>query len=233
MQSFDLDPEPSRPSQIKTLLSTKPRDGSALPGLFSMIFFLVFSLFYWFDSSGWSDLLSANPEKVYGQHEYWRLFTAIAVHGDIQHLAANAGFFVGLAFLLNAYFGKWVFPVMTFFLGAVINAIALFPSPPQVQLVGASGVVYFMAAFWLTLYFFVERHQPVSRRLMSCVAVTLVLLVPTSYEPMTSYRTHAIGFLVGLASGGSYFLLKKNELRNAEIAPEPDPEPTSQFAGCA
>ena len=40
-----------------------------------------------------SDFLSASREQIFSQHQYWRLFTTVAVHEDLVHFGSNALFF--------------------------------------------------------------------------------------------------------------------------------------------
>ena len=45
---------------------------------------------------------------------------------------------------------------------------------------------------------------------------SLIVLVPTVWDPSVSYRTHAIGFGVGVLFGVVYFLQRKDALHAAE-----------------
>ena len=160
--------------------------------------------------------LTASREQIFSQHEYYRLFTAIAMHADIRHFLGNAIFFWIFGFLLHSYYGKLWFPFLSLFFGAIINALTLALYPPEVTLLGASGVVYFMAGAWATLFFFVERKSHWMKRLIAAVGVSLVLFFPTSYEPEVSYLCHAIGFAVGILVAAIYFRVKKNQIRREE-----------------
>jgi hypothetical protein len=78
-----------------------------------------------------------------------------------------------------------------------------------------------MASFWLTLYIFLERRFPVGKRLLRAVGFILVVLIPTSFNPQTSYRTHAIGFAAGIVVAIPYFLVNRERLRSADVV-EPE-----------
>ena len=67
------------------------------------------------------DLLAAIPRQVRVEGEYWRLFTAIAVHADLRHFLANALFFTFFAYLLYGSFGFWVHPLGMLILAAIIH----------------------------------------------------------------------------------------------------------------
>ena len=80
-----------------------------------------------------------------------------------------------------------------------------------------------MAAFWLALYMGIERRLTPLRRVVNSVAFTLMLLTPETFEPRVSYRTHAIGYGVGLMAGAFYFTLNRARFRAAEVVAPPRP----------
>jgi hypothetical protein len=47
--------------------------------------------------------------------------------------------------------------------------------------------------------------------------VGLIVLMPTALQPFVSYRTHAIGFTIGLVAGILGFLARKSAIRKAEV----------------
>jgi rhomboid protease GluP len=171
---------------------------------------------YWTDSFGLASELPATPETVFELGQYWRLFTAMGVHSDFRHLMSNALVFAVLSYLLYGYFGAMVHPVLTISGGGLVMALSLATYPPLTILVGASGVTHLMAGFWLTLYLFVERRFTLPKRLLRALGFGVIVLVPTVVEPAVSYRTHALGFGVGVALGVVYFYFNKEGLRRAE-----------------
>jgi len=201
----------------ETHLSIKPTEGSALVAVASLLVMAGFSLLFWSDYAGYASLLPANRELILDQNQYWRLFTSIFVHSDLKHLLSNALGIVGLGYLLFGYFGFKIYPVLTLGAGALVNFLSLLTYSSHVYLVGASGVVYFLAAFWLTLYICLERRFSVSRRLLRATGFLLIVLIPTGYNPTTSYRTHAIGFGVGVVVAIFYFFANKKRFRSAEV----------------
>lgn len=193
----------------KTFLSRKPSPESTIIAVISLA--LLF-LFFSFNQK----TFSANGYLVFEKHEYWRAFTTTLLHADLNHLAHNAFFFTGLAALLHNYFGFWVFPVLSIIAGGIINIICLYFYPPQVFLVGVSGVIYFMASFWLVLYLLIERRQTIKVRLLNAFAVSLIFLFPEAFQPETSYLAHGLGFLIGLPMGLFYYLWNRQKIRGAD-----------------
>jgi rhomboid protease GluP len=194
----------------RTLLSQKPTPQSILLGLTSYLILLIIFLI---NHHG----LSANGEVVYNQGEYWRAFTTTLMHADFVHLGHNTIFFVVFAVLLNNYFGFWVFPMVSLIMGGVINLIALKIYDPHVYLVGISGVIYFMAAFWMTMFIALERQMKLHKRIMIALGVSLILFWPDAIEERVSYLAHALGFGFGIPTAIAYFQLQKNKLRSHEV----------------
>jgi rhomboid protease GluP len=190
----------------KTFLSRKPSPESTIIAAISLAMLL---LFFGFNER----TFSANGYLVFEKHEYWRAFTTTLLHADLNHLAHNAFFFTGLAALLHNYFGLWVFPVLSLFVGGIINLICLYFYPPQVFLVGVSGVIYFMASFWLVLYLLIERRQTVKVRFLHAFAVSLIFLFPEAFQPETSYLAHGMGFVIGLPVGLLYYFWNRKQIR--------------------
>ena len=155
---------------------------------------------------------SANGYLVFEKREYWRLFTTTLLHADLTHFAHNAFFFTGLSALLHHYFGFWVFPVLSFVAGALINLVSLSFYPPEVHLMGISGVIYFMASFWLTLYILIERRQKLIVRIVHAIAVSLIFLFPEVFEKNVSYLAHGSGFLFGVPFGLAYYFIFKKKI---------------------
>ncbi len=164
---------------------------------------------------GWD--WGASGSQVFGQGEFWRLLTSPWVHADLRHLLSNEVFFVLFGWLLNRYYGVWVFPVLSWAAGVLIQALTLSQYPRDVSLIGASGIVYFMAAFWITLFIFIERGVPWARRLLLSAGVALALLFPETFEPQVSYLAHAWGAVLGVFLGALYFRFRRAELRAFEV----------------
>lgn len=193
----------------KTLLSKKLSPQSIFVALLS---YLILLLIFIIDEQK----LSANGFSVYEKGEYWKAFTTTLMHGDFVHLGHNTLFFLIFSVLLNSYFGFWIFPFLSFIVGGVINLIALKIYDPEIYLVGISGVIYFMAAFWMTMFIFLERQMSLYRRVMITTGVSLILFFPEVFVKNVSYLAHGLGFGLGIGLGLMYFLVKRTELRSHE-----------------
>ncbi len=212
----------------ETLLSRKPREWSLeITALFlSMI--MGISLLAWRNEAALLPTLAATSEGVLKQGEYWRLLTAIAVHGDVMHVLSNAILLTFFTYLLFGYFGFWVFPVMSLAMAGLTNYISLLTYPSEVSLIGASGLVYWMTGFWLSMYLLVERSVGPGKRVLRVVCLALLVLLPSTFQANVSYRTHAIGLGLGVVSALVYFQCNRESIRAAEVVeleePVDDPE---------
>lgn len=165
--------------------------------------------------------LAASRELVFSQKQYWRLWTALFAHADIGHLFGNLFLFVPFAFLLTGYFSVALFPLLGFLLGGVINAITLTTMPFETQLLGISGLVNWMGAVWLTLFFLIDRRSNLRKRFAVLLLSSVVLFAPQEYKEGVSYLSHVIGYGLGITTGIIYYAIHRKSFLAAEVT-EPD-----------
>ena len=201
----------------ETFLSRKPSGSSVTVGLLMTTFVCAASAIYWSNPADLASQLPGNPEAVFQKHQYWRLFTGILVHADLQHFLSNAPGFAFLTGLIYGYYGWAPCLLLTFVGGSLVNLLSLYTYPPNTILTGASGCVYLLAAFWLTMYVCLERRHSIAGRLMRGAGFSLVMLFPTALVPQVSYRAHAIGFAAGIIAAILYFLRRKDYFRRFEV----------------
>jgi membrane associated rhomboid family serine protease len=199
------------------MLSRRPRDYSAQVAIISLLAMLFTTLLCWKNGPEFSSRLAAIPEKVLLEKEYWRLWTGMAVHADLSHFAVNALFFAFFSYLIYGYFGFWLYPVWSLLLGGVTSYLSLLTYSARTRLVGSSGLVYLMAGFWFMMYVLVERRLTMKRRLLHATGVALIVFLPTSLQEGISYRTHSIGFGVGIVLALACFQWKKERIRSEEV----------------
>ncbi len=207
--------------EVKNILVRNYLNRKSEPSLAFPIVLLTLLVCYWFSYIFWThsfgEYLAANPQKVFIEDEYWRLFTSTLIHGDFEHFISNTFMLGIMGYFVTYHYGAWVFPLLGFFSGAFINLIVLLTYPPEVSLVGASGVVYWLWGFWLFLYIKIQRHIPLLRRFMKITVVGLFVLLPTEFKSQTSYLAHAIGLLIGVLCGAVYFYLNSKRIFAHEI----------------
>jgi rhomboid protease GluP len=204
----------------KTLLHQKLSHASLFTGAFSL-FLLIF-----FFAVRKEDLM-ANGDLVFRKHEYWRAWTTAFVHADYKHLGTNAVYFSILATILNNYFGNLLYPIVSLLSAGIINMIVLAFYPSHTYLVGISGVVYFMAGMWFTLYLLIERTRRMKDRIVIALGLSLIFLAPEIFflKENVSYLAHGVGFVLGVPVAALYFYCFKKEIREEEVWKEKRPDP--------
>jgi rhomboid protease GluP len=184
----------------------------------STLALLLGSLMYWGGSWNADQWMSATRAQVLGEHQFWRAWTTLLVHADTHHLASNALLFFIMGVFLNGYFGTLIFPVVTFVMGGLTNLIVLARMPAGIELVGASGLVYWMGGFWLVLYFCLEGRRSVWQRSLRASGVALALFMPTeAFDPSVSYLSHLVGFISGTLFATLYYWILRPRFRAAEV----------------
>lgn len=197
-----------------TYLSKSHFKGAKVGALLFLTLCALLSSFYWNHTLG--DTLLAKGTLIFKSGEYYRLFTSQFIHGDLKHLLSNSLMLLVLSYFVIEYYGLLTFAVYSLSAGVLTNAITLYFMNPEIGLLGASGVVYFLWGLWLTLYVFIQRTAPLSRRIMKAIAVTLFLLVPSSFDPQVSYMAHGVGFAVGILYGVGHFIFNRKKIRSFE-----------------
>ena len=166
----------------------------------------VFALLFLLQTSGPSGFTEAGvmSNQAVQEGQWWRLFTAVTLHGDIAHLAANlfSGFIlIGLA--MGAY-GRGLGWLLAYLAGAAGNVTGFFVYPATHQVLGASGLVMgalgLLTAQSLTLL----RHGISSRQLAvrsACGGLLLLVLLGLSPAQNVDVLAHISGFAAGAVFG--------------------------------
>jgi rhomboid protease GluP len=201
-----------------TWLSKKPHPLAALTMAVFLFIMVLLAGSYWENFFNAQEWMAATKLQTLTQHEYWRAWTTLFVHGDGKHLISNSFLFFVLGSLLAAYFGILLVPVMALLFGGITNFFVLSGMPLDVKLIGASGMVFWMGGAWLTLYLLLDRRRTLPQRCLRAFGVALVLFMPAeAFDPTISYQSHLLGFLFGVGWGLVYFLIKRKPLRGAEV----------------
>lgn len=200
-----------------TWLSRKPRIEGALAFALATLALVIGSILSWSNFHGLEALMAASPQAVFKDHEYWRLFTSLFVHGDGKHLLSNVFLFFILGSLLAGYFGTFLVPVSGFLAGALVNWFALKNLGPTTELIGASGIVFWLGGAWLALYALLDRTRSLGQRSVRAFGVALALFMPAeAFDPNISYQSHLLGFTFGVIWGIALFWLYRHHFRSAE-----------------
>jgi rhomboid protease GluP len=196
-------------------LSHSHYKNALLWSLIPITLIVVISNMHWLHVE-WTQLLYAKKSLV-DSGEWWRVFTTSFLHADIGHLLSNLLMYFILTYFLYSYFGSFLSIFFPIILGGVINLLTLNYYTTDTTLVGASGIVYYLWGFWLVLFYFLQKKYTRIGRSLRVGAIFLVLLVPTKFEPQTSYFAHYAGFAIGITFGLSYYFIRKRYFSSFNI----------------
>jgi membrane associated rhomboid family serine protease len=163
--------------------------------------FLLF-VFYWADAASGFRPVGTVDSSAISQGQWWRLFTAIWLHADLAHLAANATFGLVLSGLAMGRFGPGAGLLAAYLAGAAGNGLACLLDTDPHHSLGASGMVMGCLgllgaqAFWLW-----RSGQPERRHLLTGAAAGLMLFILLGLTPGTDILAHTGGFGCGCLFG--------------------------------
>ncbi|MAF90598.1 MAG: hypothetical protein CL674_04930 [Bdellovibrionaceae bacterium] len=201
---------------VTTLISLKAPRFAYFRSAYFCFFIILVTFAYWKNFLGLADQMAVSQDRLLQHSEYWRMFTATLIHSNTGHLLSNLPLLFIFGTFLYAYFGVWLFPVLSFVLAGFVNLFTVLAYPSTSFLLGASGMVYLVGGLWLGLYWNIQRQYNHFQRSVRVFGVTLILFFPTSFEPQVSYRAHFYGLIAGVILGFIYFYKKKDYIRSFE-----------------
>jgi rhomboid protease GluP len=134
--------------------------------------------------------------------QWWRVWTAITLHENVPHLAANATIGFILIGLAMARYGAGVGLLAAFLAGAAGNVAGLLVYSQPHQGLGASGMV--MGALGLvTVQSFSSwrKYQFGGRFFFRAVASGVMILALIGFSPESDVVSHVGGFIAGAIFG--------------------------------
>ncbi len=156
--------------------------------------------------------------------EWYRTITALTLHADIGHLAANlaGGMFFGI--FVNRMLGSglgWLLIILSGMLGNALSVYIYFPSPHLA--IGASTAIFGALGILVGLSLITGFHPfnaPTLRRRMIPLVGGLVLLALLGAGGIkTDVLAHGCGFIAGIVLGMGGALIKKKRLQSKSFQP--------------
>lgn len=181
----------------------RPRVAEATLRLFhpTLVFWSVFLIAVHWSAEGargdLKDLGVMDSERV-AQGEWFRLFSAVTLHADVEHLVGNlvGGFlFVGAA---ATQWGVGLALLLSYLAGASGNALGWGLYEPPHQSLGASGMVFGALGLCLATPYFRTPGTGWRRR---AVAATVMLFALFGLDPSSDVVAHVGGLLGGVVIG--------------------------------
>lgn len=152
--------------------------------------------------------LGAMSDTAAARGEWWRLVTAVGLHADVGHLAANASTGLVVLGLAMARFGAgWA--ILIGLLAGVMGNVAgwVFHTRPFIGL-GASGMVMGSLGMLTAQSLFLLWESPKAiRQILSGFLGGFLLFVLVGLNPASDVIAHAGGFLTGGILGAALALV--------------------------
>ncbi|MCX6364603.1 MAG: rhomboid family intramembrane serine protease, partial [Actinobacteria bacterium] len=158
------------------------------------------------------DMGALVPAYVAVKHEYWRLFTAMWLHGGLLHVAFNMyALYIGGSYL-EMIAGKGKYLAIYLVAGVAGNVAVYLLAAPISVTIGASTAIFgiFGALFTYSLH---NRNSAVGRALSSMGTVILINLVITFVVPGISWQGHVGGLIGGVLAVEALTWFGQRDLR--------------------
>jgi membrane associated rhomboid family serine protease len=145
------------------------------------------------------------PYAVVVQGEYWRLFTALFLHGGFTHLLFNIFALYILGPPLERSIGTLRFAVCYLVSGLASSAgvvgLTVLGFVQAAQLVGASGCIMGIVGAWAG-FLLRHRHAPQAKQRLGNVVMIIVIQVAFDLStPQVSMAAHLCGLIAGFFLG--------------------------------
>jgi membrane associated rhomboid family serine protease len=162
--------------------------------------------------------IGAMNDRVAATGEWWRLFTAVTLHADVAHLAANVSTGLVVLGMAMARFGPGRALLAGLLAGALGNLAGLLLHTGHYIGLGASGMVMGGLGLLTAQSLALLRHGPLAwRPVLTGLAGGLLLFVLVGMNPASDVVAHAGGFAGGLLGGTVLSLLPTRWARSRKF----------------
>jgi membrane associated rhomboid family serine protease len=171
----------------------------------AMVFLFEISVGDWNDPEVLHRVGALDPYSVLVQHEYWRFFTALFLHGGFVHLLFNLFALYVLGPPLERSIGTIRFVVCYLISGLASGAgvvgLTLRGLMQPVQLVGASGSIMGIVGAWAG-FLMRHRHAPHAKQRLANIAMIVGIQIAFDLStPQVSMAAHLCGLIAGFFLG--------------------------------
>ena len=181
------------------------------PAVLVLILLTVVAFLFEISVGDWNDpevlhrIGALEPYAVVVQGEYWRLFTALFLHGGFTHLFFNVFALYILGPPLERSIGTMRF-VLCYLIsglasGAGVVGLTLIGLVHPVQLVGASGCIMGIVGAWAG---FLMRHRRAPHAKQRLANVVMIVVIQVAFDlstPQVSMSAHLCGLIAGFFLG--------------------------------
>lgn len=166
----------------------------------------------WLDAGGLSGV-------AVREGEWWRVFTALTLHGDLGHLVANLFFGSFFGLFAGQYLGSGVAWAMILLAAGVGNALDLMLLPPTHRAIGASTAVFAALGLLAALMWRAEarRTSTWARRFAPLIGAAVLLAYIGTGDAQTDAVAHLTGFVAGIFAGAAFDVRRPRWLQSSSV----------------
>jgi membrane associated rhomboid family serine protease len=201
-----------RPKQRSEPVHMTRRDQLQItPAVLILIVINILVFLFEMSAGGWNDpdvlhrIGALEPYAVVVQGEYWRLFTALFLHGGFLHLGFNLFALYVLGPPLEQLIGTTRFATCYLLSGlassAGVVALAVNGLVQVAQVIGASGCIMGIVGAWAG-YLLRNRHAPLAKQRLANIGLIVAIQVAFDLStPQVSMAAHMCGLVAGFFLG--------------------------------
>lgn len=150
--------------------------------------------------------LLVNGLVSYG--EWWRIITAIFLHGGVTHILFNSFSLFIFSPELERMVGKVRFLIIYLASGIMGNVLTYIIFNPFYASLGASGAIFGVFGAYAALVFYTRNKLPQLKQMITALVVVSVIM--TFLSPGVNYVAHIGGLVTGFFIGLYVFNPKNN-----------------------
>jgi membrane associated rhomboid family serine protease len=170
-----------------------------------LVFLFEISVGDWNDPEVLHRIGALEPYAVVVQGEYWRLFSALFLHGGFLHLGFNLFALYVLGAPLERAIGTMRFAACYLLSGlassAGVVALTLLGFVQVAQVIGASGCIMGVVGAWAG-FLIRHRHMPFAKQRLANVGLIVAIQIAFDLStPQVSMAAHLCGLVAGFFLG--------------------------------
>jgi len=199
------------PTEHEITASTRRSQFRNTPAVLVLILVNVLVFLFEISVGDWNDpevlhrIGALEPYAVVVQGEYWRLFTALFLHGGFLHLGFNLFALYVLGPPLERAIGTMRFAACYLISGlassAGVVALTLLGLVQVAQVIGASGCIMGIVGAWAG-FLLRHRHAPLAKQRLANIALIVAIQIAFDLStPQVSMAAHMCGLVAGFFLG--------------------------------
>jgi len=171
----------------------------------ALAFLFEISVGYWNDPDVLHRIGALEPDAVVAQGEYWRLVTALFLHGGFLHLGFNLFALYVLGPSLERSLGTMRFAACYLISGLASSAgvvvLTMIGVVQAAQVIGASGCIMGVVGAWAGLLLR-HHHAPFAKQRLANIALIVIIQIAFDLStPQVSMAAHMCGLVAGFLLG--------------------------------